>query len=183
MGKPAVKSLAGVSAGKKMARSVHDARSFLDATFYAGGNKTMNLLIDADACPVIDIALRIASAFHVPAVLFCDSAHVYSRQDAQVVTVMRGADSADFTLVNRVIKGDIVITQDYGLAAMCLAKGAYVLRQDGLLYTEENILQLLSQRHETKKRLRSGERVKGPKKRDSKQDESFAVALHALMAK
>ncbi len=141
----------------------------------------MNLLIDADACPVTDIALRLAHTFHVPAVLFCDSAHEYSRQDAQVITVMRGADSVDFALVNRAAPGDIVITQDYGLAAMCLSKGAYVLRQDGLMYTEENILPLLNQRHETKKRLRSGGRVKGPKKRDSAQDEAFAQALEALL--
>ncbi len=141
----------------------------------------MNLLIDADACPVTDIALRIANAYHVPAVLFCDSAHDFSRRDAQVVTVLRGADSVDFALVNRASPGDIVITQDYGLAAMCLSKGAYVLRQDGLVYTEENILPLLNQRHETKKRLRAGARVKGPKKRDSAQDEAFAKALDVLL--
>lgn len=141
----------------------------------------MNLLIDADACPVTDIALRIAQTYHMPAVLFCDSAHEYSRGNAQVVTVMQGADSVDFTLVNRVKKGDIVITQDYGLAAMCLSKGAHVLRQDGLMYTEENILPLLNQRHETKKRLRAGGHVKGPKKRDSAQDESFSASLTALL--
>lgn len=141
----------------------------------------MNLLIDADACPVTDIALRLALAYHVPAVLFCDSAHEYSRKDAQVVTVMRGADSVDFTLVNRVTPGDIVITQDYGLAAMCLSKGAYVLRQDGLKYTEENILPLLNQRHEVKKRLRAGGHVKGPRKRDRAQDDAFAAALTALL--
>jgi len=140
----------------------------------------MNLLIDADACPVTDIALHIAQTFHVPAVLFCDSAHFYSRQDAQVVTVMKGADSVDFTLVNRAAPGDVVITQDYGLAAMCLSKGTYVLRQDGLQYTEENILSLLNQRHEVKKRLRAGGRVRGPKKRDSAQDEAFQKALNAL---
>lgn len=141
----------------------------------------MNLLIDADACPVTDIALGIAHTYHVPAVLFCDSAHEYTRKDAQVVTVMRGADSVDFTLVNRVIKGDIVITQDYGLAAMCLSRGAYVLRQDGLMYTEENILPLLNQRHEVKKRLRAGGRVRGPGKRDSAQDEAFAASMMMLL--
>ncbi len=141
----------------------------------------MNLLIDADACPVTDIALRIAHRFHVPAVLFCDSAHVFLRKDVQVVTVMRGADSVDFALVNRVTPGNIVITQDYGLAAMCLSKGATVLRQDGLMYTEENILPLLNQRHEVKKRLRAGGRVRGPKKRDSAQDDAFAAALQALL--
>lgn len=141
----------------------------------------MNLLIDADACPVTDIAIEAAKRFRVPVTLFCDSAHEYARSDVTVVTVMRGADSVDFALVNRISKGDVVITQDYGLAAMCLAKGAHVLRQDGLRYTDENLLPLLNQRHETKKRLRAGGHVRGPKKRDSAQDEAFRKALAALL--
>lgn len=141
----------------------------------------MSLLIDADACPVTEIAIAAAKRKGVPVTLFCDSAHEYRREDVRVVTVMRGADSVDFALVNHVIKGDVVITQDYGLAAMCLARGAHVLRQDGLRYTDENLLPLLNQRHETKKRLRAGGRVRGPKKRDSAQDEAFARALEALL--
>ena len=141
----------------------------------------MNLLIDADACPVTNIAIEAARRYHVPVTLFCDSAHEYHIPDVKVVTVMRGADSVDFALVNRISRGDAVITQDYGLAAMCLARGAYVLRQDGLRYTDENLLALLHQRHETKKRLRAGGRVRGPKKRDSAQDEAFQRALYALL--
>ncbi len=140
----------------------------------------MNLLIDADACPVTDIALRIAKQHQVPAILFCDSAHEIKRTDAKVITVMRGNDSVDFTLVNHIQRGDLVITQDYGLAAMCLSKGAHVLRQDGLKYTEENILPLLNQRHDTKKRLRAGGRVHGPKKRDKSQDDAFEDAMRTL---
>ena len=143
----------------------------------------MNLLIDADACPVTDIAIKIGKQHQVPATLFCDDAHAFSRTDVQVVTVMRGADSVDFALLNRASKGDVVVTQDYGLAAMCLAKGARVIRQDGLIFTDENILPLLNQRHETKKRLRAGGRVHGPKKRDSAQDEAFETALNALFSK
>ena len=141
----------------------------------------MNLLIDADACPVVDIAVKLANQHRVPVILFCDDAHSFARADVQTVTVMRGADSVDFALVNRLSKGDIVITQDYGLAAMCLAKGAFVIRQDGLVFTNENILPLLNQRHETKKRLRAGGRVHGPKKRDSGQDEAFEQSLLTLL--
>ncbi len=140
----------------------------------------MNLLIDADACPVTRIAVKAARERKIPAVLFCDSAHEFLGADAEVVTVMRGADSADFKLTNRVRSGDVVVTQDYGLAAMCLAKGAIVLRQDGLRFTDENILPLLNQRHEVKKRLRAGGRVHGPKKRDKTQDETFLAALEAV---
>ena len=81
----------------------------------------MRVLIDADACPVTDRAVRMAAERGVESVLFCDDAHWMARDDAQVVTVMRGADSADFALINRCTRGDIVVTQDYALAAMALA--------------------------------------------------------------
>ena len=99
----------------------------------------MALVIDADACPVTDIAIRIAAARGVEVTLVCDDAHEMRREDARTVTVSRGADSADFALVNLLRPGDIVVTQDYGLAAMCLSRGARALHQDGWEYTAQNI--------------------------------------------
>lgn len=96
----------------------------------------MRLLIDADACPVVDIALRIAKARHVPVTLVCDDAHELRREGAHTVTVLRGADSADLALVNMLAPGDVVITQDYGLAALCLARGAQALDQTGACMTK-----------------------------------------------
>lgn len=82
------------------------------------------LLIDADACPVVEIALRVARARGVEVLLVCDDAHEMRREGARTVTVARGADSADLRLVNLLEPGDIVVTQDYGLAALCLARAA-----------------------------------------------------------
>ena len=82
------------------------------------------ILVDADACPVVDITLRLAAAAGVPVILLCDTAHQLERPGARTIVVEKGADSVDFKLVNLVSSGDIVVTQDYGLAAMCLAKGA-----------------------------------------------------------
>ena len=87
----------------------------------------------------------------------------------------------DFALVNRLHAGDIAITQDYGLAAMCLARGARVLRQDGLEYTQENIDALLLARHTAKKIRRSGGRLHGNKKRSRQEDRDFEQALTAMI--
>ena len=87
----------------------------------------------------------------------------------------------DFALVNRVCPGDIVVTQDYGLASMCLARRARVLNQNGLEYTGENIDFLLVRRHENKKLLRSGKHPKGPAKRTREQDNAFAQTLEKML--
>ena len=87
----------------------------------------------------------------------------------------------DFALVNRVQPEDIVITQDYGLACICLARRARVFNQNGLEYTARNIDGLLARRHENKKLLRAGKHPKGPAKRTREQDEAFARALENLI--
>ena len=84
----------------------------------------MKILIDADGCPVVDITLQEAARFHIETIILCDTSHLIQREGARTITVSKGADSVDFTLVNLVSAGDLVITQDYGLAAMCLARGA-----------------------------------------------------------
>ena len=93
----------------------------------------------------------------------------------------KGADSVDFALANRVRPGDVVITQDYGLAAMCLSRRARVLNQNGLEYTADNIDGLLEQRHHSKKLLRAGKHLKGPAKRTKEQDEAFGKTLERVL--
>ena len=141
----------------------------------------MKVLIDADACPVVDIAVRLCKEFQIPCLLLCDTAHQMHRDGAETLVFDKGADSVDFALVNRACAGDLVITQDYGVASMCLAKTARVLHQDGWQYTEYNIQALLFQRHESRKYRASGGRVKGPHKRTNEQDKAFSAALEALL--
>jgi hypothetical protein len=102
---------------------------------------------------------------------------------ATTLTFSKGADSVDFALVNRVLPGDIVITQDYGLAAMCLSKNAIVINQDGIEYTSDNIDALLLARYTAQKIRNSGGRLKGPRKRSAVQDEQFKTALTRLLDK
>lgn len=139
------------------------------------------VLIDADGCPVIDLTVRLCRPRGVPVLILCDTAHRIEREGARTLMFDKGADSVDFALVNRVTPGDVVVTQDYGLAGMCLARGARVLNQNGLEYTAENIDGLLESRYQNKKLLRAGKHPKGPAKRTKEQDAAFARALARML--
>ncbi|OUP22619.1 DUF188 domain-containing protein [Gemmiger sp. An194] len=139
------------------------------------------VLIDADGCPVVDCTLRICRPLQVPVLILCDTAHQIQREGARTLVFDKGMDSVDFALVNRVRPGDIVITQDYGLASMCLARRARVLNQNGLEYTADNIDLLLDRRWQNKRLLRAGKHPKGPAKRTREQDAEFARVFEALV--
>ena len=141
----------------------------------------MKVLIDADACPVVDITVGLCKEFHIPCLLLCDTAHQMHRDGAETLVFDKGADSVDFALANRTSAGDIVVTQDYGVASMCLAKGARILHQDGWEYTQWNIIGLMEQRHIAKKHRMAGGRVKGPSKRTVAQDKAFADSFRQLL--
>lgn len=132
----------------------------------------MRILIDADGCPVVDNTIRIAKKFGTEVLILCDTSHVFENQYAKTITVSKGADSVDYAIVNRLEAGDIVVTQDYGLAAMCLAKRAFVLSQNGMIYDNNNIDALLLARHTAREIRSSGGRLKGNAKRNRKQQDS-----------
>lgn len=141
----------------------------------------MKILVDADGCPVVNRVIRLSKDYKTQCVLLCDTAHEFYRDGAETLVFDKGADSVDYALVNRVSPGDIVITQDYGLASMCLARKAIVIHQDGWQYTLENIDALLLARHEARKIRSSGKRMHGPKKRTAAQDDAFEAALKKLL--
>lgn len=141
----------------------------------------MRILIDADACPVISETLLLARKYGASCIAFCDSSHLIQKENLETRIVAKGADSADFALVNAVEKGDIVVTQDYGLAAMCLSRNAYPIRQDGLIYTHDNIEGLLQIRYTEGKIRRSGGRTKGHPKRSKMEDMRYAEQLESLL--
>lgn len=141
----------------------------------------MRLLIDGDGCPVVDNTIKIANSKNIEVIIVCDTSHHFEKQGVKTVTVSNGADSVDFALVNMIKKGDIVITQDYGLAAVCLARNAIVLNQNGMQYTDDNIDSLLLSRHTAKKIRMSGGRTKGNKKRTPEQDKAFEDSLKEIL--
>ena len=124
---------------------------------------------------------KAAKRHGVECLILCDTAHIFEREGARTVTVSKGADSVDFKTVNLLKRGDIVVTQDYGLAAMCLARGARALNQNGLISTSDNIDALLNSRYEAKKIRMAGGRTKGPQKRRPEQNEEFEKAIEKII--
>ena len=142
----------------------------------------MKILIDADGCPVVGRAVRIAKAHNIDCLILCDTSHDFDKDGAVTLVFSKGADSVDFALVNRIAQGDIVITQDYGLAAMSLSKRAVVINQDGMEYTADNIDAMLLARHTARKIRNAGGRLKGPSKRNAEQDNKFEAGLSRLLS-
>ncbi|MGM9521777.1 MAG: DUF188 domain-containing protein [Oscillospiraceae bacterium] len=141
----------------------------------------MRILIDADGCPVVDAAVSAAKTHSAECLILCDTSHVFDKPGAVTMTFSKGADSVDFALVNLLQPGDIVITQDYGLAAMCLVRHARVINQDGFEYTGDNIDSMLLARHTARKIRTSGGRLRGNRKRTPEQDTAFEAALTAIL--
>lgn len=141
----------------------------------------MRILVDADACPVKAIITRLARQRKIAVVMVLDSSHVFSDGYSQVVTVDTGRDSADYYLANLMRAGDIVVTQDYGVAAMALGRGAHAINQDGLVYGADNMDRLLFERHIGQKVRRAGGRTRGVKKRTEEMDMRFEKALKEML--
>ncbi|AMC09538.1 YaiI/YqxD family protein [Turicibacter sp. H121] len=137
----------------------------------------MNIYIDADGCPVVKETIKVAKQFGVPVVIVCDAAHYFMHKGVQTITVMQGSDAVDYEIINRLQPGDLVITQDYGLGALVLAKKGYAMNQNGKRYEDQNIDQLLFTRHLSSKLRQSGQRLKGPKKRTREDTQQFILAL------
>lgn len=99
----------------------------------------MNIYVDADACPVVSIVEKIGKKYNISVTLLCDTNHVLHSEYSEVVVVGAGADAVDYKLISLCRRGDIVVSQDYGVAAMALGKGAFAIHQSGRWYTNENI--------------------------------------------
>ena len=143
----------------------------------------MKIYVDADACPVVGIVEKIAEKYNVPVILLCYTNHVLASEYSEVIMVGAGADAVDYKLISLCHRGDIVVSQDYGVAAMALGKGAYAIHQSGKWYTNDNIDQMLMERHLNKKARRSTHKshMKGPRKRTSEDDEKFAQSFEKMV--
>lgn len=143
----------------------------------------MRVFIDADACPVVSIVENISKKYNIPVTLLCDTNHVLSSVYSEVIVVGAGADAVDYKLISICHRGDIVVSQDYGVAAMALGKGAFAIHQSGKWYTNDNIDQMLMERHLNKKARRSSHKnhIKGSKKRTEEDDERFAQSFEKMI--
>ena len=119
----------------------------------------------------------------IPVTLLCDTNHILYSDYSEVIVVGAGADAVDYKLISICHKGDIVVSQDYGVAAMALGKGAYAIHQSGKWYTNDNIDQMLMERHLNKKARRSSHKnhLKRPRKRTEEDDVRFAQSFERLI--
>ena len=145
----------------------------------------MRVFIDADACPVVSIVENISKKYNIPVTLLCDTNHVLTSEYSEVIVVGAGADAVDYKLISICHRGDIVVSQDYGVAAMALGEGAFAIHQSGKWYTNDNIDQMLMERHLNKKTRRASQKnhLKGPKKRTAEDDEHFRESFEKMILK
>jgi uncharacterized protein YaiI (UPF0178 family) len=143
--------------------------------------ESARILVDADACPVKEIIVRMAKRRNIPVTMVIDTSHELDDGYSTIITVDKGSDSADYAIAGMVTGRDVVVTQDYGLAAMILAKGASAIDQNGMVYTNENIDSLLERRYIGQKIRRGGGSTKGPKKRTIDDDERFEAVFGKVL--
>ncbi|RDW21276.1 YaiI/YqxD family protein [Oceanobacillus chungangensis] len=126
----------------------------------------MQIYVDADACPVKNIIIEEGTRLEIPVTLVTSISHYSNAEQPtgiETIYVDTGAEAADYRIMKLAKKGDIIITQDYGLASLGLSKGCAVLHHKGFTYTNDNIDQLLQTRYLSAMARKSGKRTKGPK--------------------
>ena len=141
----------------------------------------MKIIVDGDACPGISIIEKLAKEYNIELIVYCDIHHYISLNYGEVRVVDSGFQSVDMKVSNICRENDIVISQDYGVAAICLGKKAKVLSPKGYIYDDDNIESLLEQRHINQKIRRSGGRTQNSKKRTAEDDERLYKRLLYLI--
>lgn len=142
----------------------------------------MRIIVDADACPVKKEIVSIAKKHAIEVVMVCDTSHIISDDYAKTITVDKGSDSVDFALINMTEKRDIVVTQDYGVAAMALAKGAKAIGNNGVIFNAFNIDSFLTQRHLAKENRRKNGKFSKSIKNKANKSSFFPDSLEKLIS-
>lgn len=139
------------------------------------------VIVDADACPRSCLAVlrRLKGSWGYRLLTISSVDHVID--NAHHITVGQGKDSTDLAVVNQTKSGDIVVTQDWGLAALVLGKGAHVISPSGRVFTDANIDFLLEERSLKARYRRAGGRTRGPSARTRRDDQRFEKNLVELL--
>lgn len=143
----------------------------------------MKILVDADACPVKNLIIKTAKELDIKVLMFIDTSHILDDSYSEVITVDKSRDSVDIALINKAAKGDVVVTQDYGVATMALGRGSYAINQNGFIYSNDNMDRLLFERFLSQKVRRAGGKTSNPHKRTRDDDENFEKTFKALCIK
>lgn len=143
----------------------------------------MKIYIDADGCPVVNLTTSIAKEYNIPLIIVKNYAHEITSEYATVITVDIAADSADYYIINNIKEGDIVVSQDYGVAAIAISKKATCITQNGLIISNHNIDGLLHSRHMNQQLRKSKKYYSKNKKRTKQDDQNFQTQLYTLINK
>ena len=141
----------------------------------------MRIIVDADACPGRDLIEKAAKENNIEVIMMCDYNHVLKSDYSAIRYIESGFQSVDMAVANECKTGDIVVSQDYGVAAMVLGKKAFAISPKGYIYDDENIDRLLFERHISQKVRRSGGRTSNPKKRNEEDNERLYRNLLRLI--
>jgi uncharacterized protein YaiI (UPF0178 family) len=140
------------------------------------------IIVDADACPVKDQIVLAAAPFQVEIWMVASFDHYLAPRAGVIIKqVDRSDQSVDLYIANMIRANDILVTQDFGLATIGLAKRAFVLSNRGQRYTDETIDFLLEKRHEQAKLRRGGKHSKGPKPFTSEDRHKFQQTLTKVL--
>lgn len=143
----------------------------------------MRILVDADACPVKGIIEKVAKEAGIPVIMFIDDSHILQSDYSEIIVIGQGRDAVDLALINKTIKGDLVVTQDFGVAALTLGKKAFAISINGLIFDDRNIDSLLEERHMSQKIRRAGGRTGQMKKRLPENDVIFESSFRKMLQK
>lgn len=141
----------------------------------------MRIIVDADACPVKEIIEEQARVNQIGVIMVANYSHEISSDYAEIIRVDNSSQAADITIANLASAGDLIVTQDYGLASIALARGAKAVNPSGILYTAENIDQLLMQRYLNTRARMAGQKHINPKKRSKNDEKRFRQTLSILI--
>lgn len=143
----------------------------------------MKIVVDGDGCAGREIIEKVAKKNSIKVLIYCTINHMIRSDYSEVKIVDDGFQSVDMYVANATEKNDIVVTQDYGVAAMALGKGALAISPRGYIYDNNNIDRLLFERHLSQKNRRAGGRTKGNHKRSKEDDERLYYNLEKIIGK
>lgn len=142
----------------------------------------LRIIVDADACPGKELIEKAAKENGIEVIMYCDTNHILSSEYSTIIYADSGYQSVDMKIVNEAKQDDIVITQDFGVAAMVLPKKVYAISPKGNIYSNENIERLLFERHLSQKVRQGGGKTSNAKKRNLDDDERLYVSLKRVIA-
>jgi uncharacterized protein YaiI (UPF0178 family) len=142
----------------------------------------IRIFVDADACPVKQEIVQAGTGFHVDIYFIASYAHQSESHSGNWIYVDSFKDQVDFYIYKHVRKGDIVVTQDMGLASLLVKQGVRVLSPRGTILRDEQMDTILYNRYMSAKLRRNGTYTKGPKAFSAEDRKRFLQELKKILS-